>query len=666
MTKQTYTILTSALLLVLAAVAHAQTVQDTRSSSSKTARRSTTPEEQTVRDVYEKVTRLNRASLKQLTEGDKGNDERIIKFELFNFRLGPIEEILAKPHSELVTGFGGDQIVLGRQVSRHNNEPERVAYGAEWTQGQYASAYEPQWTVGQVFSFYPTDYHDVRQYLSYEVIVSLQGKSRRYKAVALFATPVRGDNSLKPQFWDFVVGMGGVLTNVMNETRPLKEPAVVSPVPEYSLQEQVEAFVVTSEPETSSVIEDTGGGESPGDTSGDNSGEITSTGPDTETVTESTTAAFGTIVRKVTENSAEHTSGQHGQRVGFQGVCSTQSGLQQLCEVEITDTDTYERGSLVSFFIVHSKVTDEKQESSTAPLGTTSSCWAARGIAVNTCFFGSCFVNASLEGGGSSVRMVGGNLWNGQLAHTHNCKLPAPGGGNCTLPPSSGICPPGTIMDGFGSCCPISTRICGLAGASQCINAGGSYDFLTCSCSAGTIIGSPIVIDVDGDGIALTAASGGVDFDLNDSGTRERLSWTRENSDDAWLVLDRNRNGTIDSGAELFGDFTPQPAVQAKNGFLALAEFDKEVNGGNGDGVIDALDSIFASLRLWRDTNHNGTSELAELHQLDSLNVKAFALDFKYSRRVDAFGNEFRYRAKVHNTKEGSVGRWAWDVFLVH
>lgn len=192
---------------------------------------------------------------------------------------------------------------------------------------------------------------------------------------------------------------------------------------------------------------------------------------------------------------------------------------------------------------------------------------------------------------------------------------------------------------------------------------GSSWDLITCSCVENPPNeGDPLILDLAGDGLNLTSVFDGVLFDLRGHGIKRRMGWTARNSDDAWLALDRNGNGTIDNGLELFSDVAEQAPSSEPNGFLALAVFDQPSKGGNGDGRIDAADRGFASLVVWQDRNHDGISQPAELTALAATGVRSIDLDYSASGRHDRNGNYLRYRAKIDGAK--GIGRWAYDVFV--
>ncbi len=125
---------------------------------------------------------------------------------------------------------------------------------------------------------------------------------------------------------------------------------------------------------------------------------------------------------------------------------------------------------------------------------------------------------------------------------------------------------------------------------------------------------SPLVLDLDGDGVELTHTyDENVYFDIDADGFAERVGWV--GPDDGQLAMDWNGNGTIDDITELYGD-DQMPA------------FDKlRLHDTNLDGVIDANDDDFDKFLVWRDLNMDGISQAEELSSLTGHDIVSISLD---------------------------------------
>ncbi|WP_305794196.1 calcium-binding protein [Ruegeria sp. EL01] len=146
---------------------------------------------------------------------------------------------------------------------------------------------------------------------------------------------------------------------------------------------------------------------------------------------------------------------------------------------------------------------------------------------------------------------------------------------------------------------------------------------------------TPLVIDLDGDGIELISLQdSSARFDLDENGFAETTAWVGR--DDGLLTYDVNGNGVIDDKSELFGD-----SGSFQDGFASLASLDD-----NGDGKINALDSAFSSLTIWRDENSDGYSDTNELYSLETAGLLEIDLNATGVNEQNA-GNQVIYRSDV-------------------
>lgn len=160
----------------------------------------------------------------------------------------------------------------------------------------------------------------------------------------------------------------------------------------------------------------------------------------------------------------------------------------------------------------------------------------------------------------------------------------------------------------------------------------------------------PVVLDLDGDGVELTSAAEGVDFDLDADGQTEKMATVK--GGDGFLVLDRNGNGKIDSGKELFGD-----QHGAANGFEELARFDS-----NQDGRIDRDDAVFNQLRVLVSQAAAQSVTKMKMLSLDQLGIRSINLAARDVSQAAMGGN--RLAQISHFTRhDGSQGQAA-DVLL--
>jgi hypothetical protein len=166
---------------------------------------------------------------------------------------------------------------------------------------------------------------------------------------------------------------------------------------------------------------------------------------------------------------------------------------------------------------------------------------------------------------------------------------------------------------------------------------------------------TPLVLDLDGNGVSTTTLQEGVVFDLNADGKAHSVAWIA--GGDALLVRDMNGDGCITSGAELFGSSTRLKNGEfARDGFSALKDLDS-----NSDGVFDSLDTLYNQIKLWVDANHDGISSIDELFDLNSKGVISINLNAQTSDRQEN-GNLYALEAK-YSRKEGGIAD-VIDVFF--
>jgi hypothetical protein len=250
-----------------------------------------------------------------------------------------------------------------------------------------------------------------------------------------------------------------------------------------------------------------------------------------------------------------------------------------------------------------------------------------------------------------------------------SCLAPCNFSVNVSFPPATvGYTPPGSALWGFQqqesfTCKQQTGAWCQ---PQQCPP---RYEWNAAECACVYVGGSPIIIDTRNVGFKLSKPEKGTcaPFDLRGDGEKDCWSWPVVGSGNGWLVYPHrtNPNVLVASGKDLFGNYTEMPAnTPEKNGYDALMQFALVQNGGyvNPDGspnyILDERDKVWDKLRIWIPEDYSGVAKSHELHKLSEFGIHSIALIPAYYKKVDEWGNSFRWGAPL-NIKASEARDWA-------
>jgi hypothetical protein len=163
--------------------------------------------------------------------------------------------------------------------------------------------------------------------------------------------------------------------------------------------------------------------------------------------------------------------------------------------------------------------------------------------------------------------------------------------------------------------------------------------FQSVSTFVGPAATDPLVVDLGGAPVQVTGAK--IDFDLNSDGTPERISFVSSGS--GLLALDRNQDGKVNDGSELFGP-------RSGDGFADLAAYDAD-----GNGWIDESDPVFAKLLIWtRDGTRDVLSSLTD-KGIGAISTSSVATPFALTDAANVLQAEVR-GSGIYLREDGSAG----------